>query len=465
MTRFSFRNPFLPVILLLSGVPPLLDAASLEDLTYTANNAQITVTKCNSLAEGSLEIPALIEGFPVTAIGDNCFLDCSLITSVVLPAGVTSIGSSAFADSGLQSINFPDSLKQIGENAFTGTHLTHLTIPDLDYLGFRAFKGCYDLLSVKMQGTGPFLASEVFRDCFNLSEVTLSDDLMFIGNGAFADCLALKTITIPFGVYSVGGGAFKNCGLRRVKMLGGRDIESEAFAGNFELAEFEFPMSVDRIGARAFDGCPFTTLVFPGGPTAIGDRAFNTYSGSDARRNPLTRIYFLNASHAPLAEGKPFGIAVNPDAVVYCRYGSDFKRPRWAGIMTEIIKPEIRLEGSNGKVFRTSSTAVHEFKERKTGSSGPPLAITVSNVGNYPFKFLGAKITNDGVRSFSMMKVPKTVLEPGESVVLKIRFSPKRTGRQYANLKIAYTVLNNLGYEGLEYETEFSISMAGTGTK
>ena len=50
-----------------------LHAASLDDLTYVANNGEVAITGCNTAATGALVIPATIEGNSVTSIGDNTF--------------------------------------------------------------------------------------------------------------------------------------------------------------------------------------------------------------------------------------------------------------------------------------------------------------------------------------------------------------------------------------------------------
>lgn len=44
-----------------------------------------------------LEVPAELDGHPVTSIGDGAFYYCDSLTSVTIPDGVTSIGEGAFA--------------------------------------------------------------------------------------------------------------------------------------------------------------------------------------------------------------------------------------------------------------------------------------------------------------------------------------------------------------------------------
>ena len=78
-------------------------------------------------------------------IGSCAFIDCSRLTSLTLPAGITSIGTYAFSGcSGLTSLTLPAGITKIGDNAFRGcSGLTSLTLPaGITEIGSYAFKGC-----------------------------------------------------------------------------------------------------------------------------------------------------------------------------------------------------------------------------------------------------------------------------------------------------------------------------------
>ncbi|MBE6663129.1 MAG: hypothetical protein E7602_01340 [Ruminococcaceae bacterium] len=59
-------------------------------------NGTITITAYNGEVTTSINVPATINGFPVTTIGSSAFACCNSLTSVTIPDSVTSIGSSAF---------------------------------------------------------------------------------------------------------------------------------------------------------------------------------------------------------------------------------------------------------------------------------------------------------------------------------------------------------------------------------
>lgn len=67
----------------------------------------------------------------VTSIGESAFSACDGQASLVIQDGVTDIGKSAFAWSGLTHVLIPDSVTSIGDSAFIEyAALTSVTIPD-----------------------------------------------------------------------------------------------------------------------------------------------------------------------------------------------------------------------------------------------------------------------------------------------------------------------------------------------
>ena len=176
---------------------------------------------CSSLT--SITLPA-----SVTSIGDYVFFGCSSLTSITLPEGVTSIGEYAFRDcSSLTSVTLPAGLTSIGEWAFFGcSSLTSVTLPaGLTSIGEGAFYDCSSLTSVTLPAGLTSIGRSAFFGCSSLTSVTLPAGLTSIGNYAFSYCSSLTSVTLPAGVTSIEYGAFRGCNnLKTVINLSALDI-------------------------------------------------------------------------------------------------------------------------------------------------------------------------------------------------------------------------------------------------
>ncbi len=102
------------------------------------------------------------------------FYNCSNLTSIVIPDGVTSIGSYMFYGcSKLTSIVIPDSVTSIGGSAFSGCKkLTSIVIPDgVTSIGGSAFSGCKKLTSIVIPDSVTSIKGGAFQNCSGLKEV------------------------------------------------------------------------------------------------------------------------------------------------------------------------------------------------------------------------------------------------------------------------------------------------------
>ena len=78
-----------------------------------------------------LSIPDTLDGYAVTAIGNEAFRLCQNLLSVSIPDGVTSIGDRAFYGCWfLSHITIPDSVTSIGDGAFEACALTLIVSRD-----------------------------------------------------------------------------------------------------------------------------------------------------------------------------------------------------------------------------------------------------------------------------------------------------------------------------------------------
>ena len=91
----------------------------MSDFKYEIDDSEVTITNYTG-GSGDVIVPSMIDGFPVTCIGDNAFQGCTSLTSITLPNSITTIGEYAFRRChSLISISLPDGCS-IGEGAFEG---------------------------------------------------------------------------------------------------------------------------------------------------------------------------------------------------------------------------------------------------------------------------------------------------------------------------------------------------------
>ena len=146
------------------------------------------------------------------------------ITSYEIPSNVEIIENCVFAESELESINFPEGLLHIGMSAFSDcVKITSITFPkSLETMHTYAFKGC-----MAVEG---FYGNEKFHTSDNKCLISLTNIGIVICGFAGKN---ITEYTIPEGI--VG-------------------IENYAFYNAINLRKLNFPNSIKRIGPHAFEG-------------------------------------------------------------------------------------------------------------------------------------------------------------------------------------------------------------------
>ena len=194
------------------------DVLTYGDFEYAVNedgDFEIVGYTYSGAAQTAVEIPASIDGRPVTGIGKDAF---KAITS-------------------MNAVTIPSSIEYIDDFAFYGcTSLTSVVIPDsVTYIGTGAFWGCSEVTTVTLSKALKTLGDYAFWNCSKVAAIELPETLETIGEGAFWNCMAITSVTVPASVKKVGRGAFIYCEALTV--------------AEFKSAEVE-------IGEGAFDYCP-----------------------------------------------------------------------------------------------------------------------------------------------------------------------------------------------------------------
>lgn len=200
------------------------------DLIYRNYGDHIEILGCDYSAV-NVDIPAKINGIPVTVIGEYAFYHFpeeydpyeNSLVSVKIPDSVTIIGTAAFANcSKLSSINIPDSVAVIGKSAFAScSKLTEINIPkSLTSINEMSFFDCAGLTEITIPEKVKYIGDHAFMGCENLLSITIPEGVTSIGYSAFWDCDSLISVTVPKSVTSIGKDAFGSCeGLTEVTIL------------------------------------------------------------------------------------------------------------------------------------------------------------------------------------------------------------------------------------------------------
>jgi hypothetical protein len=163
--------------------------------------------------------------FPETivSIGSSAFADCKQLTSVTFNKGNSTleIDESVFYHCGnLVSLQLSDGLSRIGNSCFAGTGIKEFVAPaPLKDIGSSIFEECKNLKSAVFNNSRILVVPEKgFYGCTALTKVLLPTALMSIRDWAFYGCENLGEITLPANVSSIGRYAFSACMLTELTL-------------------------------------------------------------------------------------------------------------------------------------------------------------------------------------------------------------------------------------------------------
>ena len=322
-------------VALLCSVLPVASTSALYssyfenyDVAYPVEGGQIYFDKdigavifCDRTVT-SVDIPAEIDGVPVTKIIQGSFYRCENLTSVTIPETVTYIGDEAFKKcKSLISVDLPDSLRHLGKDAFDGTSCTvrmksgiyldgwllQILPPDFDNITRTV---CVEEGTI---GLAPG-ALDHYSDFINSFTVYLPASLRYISPGGLTHnglvrfsednpCLVQKDgslftadgknlvhyipqedlngkplpyYIVPEGVETIEDSAFASCDSLKIVSLPDSlvTIGNRAFR-NSGLQEISFGKNVKTIGDFAFDGCDLNYVNLGESVETVGIYAFH----------------------------------------------------------------------------------------------------------------------------------------------------------------------------------------------
>lgn len=169
------------------------------------------------------------------SIGNCSFYRCKSLEKVEFPTNLIYIGSDAFSETGIKDIKLPSTVKTIGKRAFEYSTLTSINLEDVKSIGERAFNGAKELNCAINVNNIDSIPPYAFAGT-NIHSVSLSPTLRIISDYAF-ESTPIAKIALPETLEYIGADAFYYCR---------------------NLTEINVPASIKQIGARAFDGTPWS---------------------------------------------------------------------------------------------------------------------------------------------------------------------------------------------------------------
>ena len=306
--------------------------SSIDGVLCTAEETGKTILYYPLGRRGSYTIPV-----GVTGVGAGAFTDRALLTEVVIPNYVTSIGSNAFSlCENLESVVFLGSAApttmSIGDYAFYDlpvlksvsfdsnsdvvsignyafaycTKLSEFTIPaSMREIGDYAFQSCTALVEVAFEEGDQSMTfgQYVFNDCLELARVTLSAAVEMLPITVFDGCDNLEGVYVDDanGYYTDIDGVLYNKDVTEILFYSKRGgnftlpdtvttIGEKVFSNNMEITSFTIGKNITHIKANAFYRCiGLTELIFAEGAgeeLIVDEYAFASCSGLSALTLP-----------------------------------------------------------------------------------------------------------------------------------------------------------------------------------
>ena len=205
----------------------------------------------------------------VTTIGDCAFNGGFEITNVDIQGSITRIGDLAFSGCELiRNITLPYSLLSIGESAFYDCNaLERIVIPqNVTSIGDSAFYMCYGLTEVELGNNITSIGEEAFFLCNKITGIILPSGLTNIEDGTFWGCSNLTNVTLPERINSIGENAFRSCGIESIFIPNSvTNIGESAFCDCKSLTKIYVPNSIDSIDEMTLGFCSsLTDIIFDG---------------------------------------------------------------------------------------------------------------------------------------------------------------------------------------------------------
>jgi hypothetical protein len=345
----------------------------------------------------------------LTAIGNNAFRKCQMLTSIILPESIQKIGENAFTDCReLSALEIPATVTEIGQSVFAGCNHLIVTVAQgnktfvaEDMMLYQKDKygeqietllWCSPMKSgnVTINSAASTLADNCFYECGEIIGVEIPDNVKTLGDGVFVKCSKLENVRIGKGVESIGEGCFNATPkLRQITVYasnpyyafdGGVLIKRQ---GNVLVAypnakgvQYKVREGIEAIGKWAFYYTNIASVTLPETLSSIEDYAFY-----DCKN--LTEI-IINTKMVPEVAAKSFGDVTFEQATLTVPAGmkSQYQTAEvWKNFknIVEMQDTGINGVGVDDKAFNVYDMNGHKIRSEATSLESLPKGVYIIN--------------------------------------------------------------------------------------
>lgn len=215
-----------------------------------------TVTIIGDGAFEMRELTEIVIPDSVEIIEDRAFSFCANLHSVVLSKSLKSIGSKAFEECDISSLEIPASVESMVFDSFERGHLEYIRVDPANPI-FDSRDGCNAIIITHINtlvcGSKntviPPTVEAIWERAFeytDIEEISIPASVIWIYDYAFRYCLFLKKISIEKGPL--------------------KHLTESAFSGCLALEKLSLPVGIKKITA-SFDDCKLKEISVPRGKT------------------------------------------------------------------------------------------------------------------------------------------------------------------------------------------------------
>ena len=310
------------------------------------------------------------------------FLGDDTIEEVVIPEGVTTIGSYAFANlTALKKVVLPSTLERIDFGAFYGcTALTEVVgIENVKFINRSAFEGCALKGTVNLTNAVA-IADGAFANNTKLDKVILGKNVQSVGAYAFAYDIGLDCVVVEAELIKLGQNAFDGCESLKEININAAVIPTMAFNECKSLKTITLGKDVAVIGEYAFSNVAATKIFV--------DPANKTFASASSGQYLTNKAGDQLLLVAPGVEGK---LEINDSKITSIANGALSGNLK----ITSVSIPSVVNVGNYAFAYCEKLTSVNlgqletigEYAFYKTKIDTVPALDKVEEIGAYAFAY------------------------------------------------------------------------------